>query len=786
MQKSLVIVESPAKAKTINRYLGPGFVVKASMGHVRDLPKTKLGVDIEHDFEPSYVVIPDKKAVIGELRKIAQDAETIILAADPDREGEAISWHLSVLFEDLGKPTHRALFHEITKKAVEEAFQHLGMLDRNKISAQQTRRILDRLVGYKISPLLWKKIGGKNLSAGRVQSIALRLICDREKEIKAFVQEEYWSIAARLEASAPPPFKADVAKADGKKLKVGTGDEAGRIAADLRSSAFVLDKINVRTKHRQPSPPYITSTLQQDGFRLLSFPVKKTMIVAQHLYEGLEIGDRGLVGLITYMRTDSFRVSEEAVRGARDFIGRTFGPAYVPASRHVFKNKKKSQDAHEAIRPTFFDLPPDVVAPYLKKEELRVYTLIWTRFIASQMSAAKIEETEFEISATPAAPSAAEADTRAAGAPFASRYDLKVKGEVIRFNGFLALSGNQKSDESVLPPARPGEALKLLEVETKQNFTQPPPRYSEASLVKELEAKGIGRPSTYAPIIDALHKRVYVVRDQGKFVPTELGMFVTDYLVQNFAHIMEVKFTARMEEELDKVEDGEQGWVESLREYYSVLEQDLVQAQAQAGVKDNGGIPAQDPCPKCGKPVLIKGGRYGHYKVCTGAPDCDYKQSLGKKEPQLLDENCPECGAPLVVRWGRYGQFTACSKYPECKYVKKDRVDTGIACPLECGGTLLRRKSKRGRYFYGCSSFPKCRFATWDEPVDQPCPKCGKRVLLRKTRVKTGTVVSCRDESCGYKQEIEPPAPAPAPAEGEQPGRTPGREGAPPDHDKGA
>jgi DNA topoisomerase-1 len=412
------------------------------------------------------------------------------------------------------------------------------------------------------------------------------------------------------------------------------------------------------------------------------------------------------------------------------------------------------------------------------------------------MSGAKIEETEFEIAATPgtapAAPSDAAAITGApAGAtPFASRYDLKVKGEVVRFDGFLALAGNQKSDEAALPPAKPGEILKLLEVETKQNFTQPPPRYTEASLVKELEAKGIGRPSTYAPIIDALHKRVYVVRDQGKFVPTELGMFVTDYLVQNFAHLMEVKFTARMEEELDKIEDGEQPWVESLREYYGVLDQDLVLAQAQAGVKDNGGIPSQDPCPKCGKPVLIKGGRYGHYRICTGAPDCDYKQSLGKKEPQLLDENCPECGAQLVVRWGRYGQFTACSKYPECKYVKKDRVDTGIACPLECGGTLLRRKSKRGRYFYGCSSFPKCRFATWDDPVDQPCPKCGKRVLLRKTRVKTGTVISCRDEACGYKQEVETPAepaPASAPAAPETPGAAPGTTegGAPPGHDQG-
>ena len=785
MQKSLVIVESPAKAKTINRYLGPGFLVKASMGHVRDLPKTKLGVDVEKDFAPSYTIIPDKKKVVAELRKAAEDAETIILAADPDREGEAISWHLSVLFEDLNKTIHRVLFHEITKKAVEEAFQHLGTLDQNKINAQQTRRILDRLVGYKISPLLWKKIGGKNLSAGRVQSIALRLICDREKEIKAFVQEEYWSIAARLEASAPPAFKAELVKADGKKLKVETGEKAERIAADLRSAAFVLDKVNVRTKSRQPGPPYITSTLQQDGFRLLSYPVKKTMIVAQHLYEGLEIGDRGLVGLITYMRTDSFRISDEALQGARDTIARTYPPAYLPASPPVFKNKKASQDAHEAIRPTSFDLPPDVVAPYLKKEELRLYTLIWNKFIASQMSPAKIEETAFEISATPNAPAGA-AETHAP-APFASKYELKTKGEVIRFDGFLALAGNQKKEDEILPAAKPGEVLRLLEVETKQNFTQPPPRYTEASLVKELEAKGIGRPSTYAPIIDALHKRVYVIRDQSKFLPTELGMFVTDYLVQNFAHLMEIKFTALMEEELDRISDGEKNWIEFLRNYYQILEQDLVQAQAQAGVTANGvGIPAEDPCPKCGKQVVIKGGRFGPFKSCTGYPDCDYKQSLGKKEPQLLDELCPECGASLVLRWGRYGPFTACSKYPECKYVKKERTDTGIVCPLDCGGTMLRRKSKRGRFFYGCSSFPKCKFATWDELIDQPCPKCGKRVLLRKVRVKTGTQICCRDEACGYKQAVETPVEPAKAEEAKAEAKAAAAGEAPPDHDQGA
>ena len=733
MSKSLVIVESPAKAHTINRYLGPGYIVKASMGHVRDLPKSKLGVDIEHDFIPNYVVIPERKKTVSELQKIAGESAEVILAADPDREGEGISWHLSRLLEESNPNIRRAVFHEITKQAIEEAFQHLGTLDENMIKAQQTRRILDRLVGYQISPLLWKKIG-KGLSAGRVQSIALRLICDREKEIRAFKAEEYWSVTAELEASGPPPFKAGLNKLDGKKFKVADGAKAKEIVDGLKEKPFILEDVRVREKKRHPGPPYITSTLQQDSFRLLQFPVKKTMFLAQKLYEGLPIGDRGLVGLITYMRTDSVRIADSALAGARKYIESRYSTQYVPAHANVFKNKKKTQDAHEAIRPTSLDLPPEAVKPFLKKEEYDVYRLIWNKFIASQMSPAAVEETEFTITA--------------------DRCEFKAKGEVIRFNGYFVMYPSLDKDTAQLPKAEKGETLKLLGLETKQNFTQPPSRYTEGSLVKELEAKGIGRPSTYAPIISTLQDRVYVIKEKGKFVPTELGMFVTDFLVTNFSDLMEVKFTALMEEELDKIGDGEQDWLASLRRYNDLLSQDLAKAGEVKSVRGQG-IPVDEKCPKCDKPLVIRSGRFGRFKACSGYPECTFKESLAKSETTTLEEKCPTCGAPLVQRRGRYGLFVACSSYPACKYIQKkksEKVETGIACPLGCGGALLKRTTRRGKFFYGCSRFPKCRFATWDEPVNRPCPTCAKPIVLRKKQ-KDGTfLVHCLDEKCGYKE----------------------------------
>ena len=736
MQKSLVIVESPAKAHTINRYLGNDYVVKASMGHVRDLPKSTLGVDVSHDFAPHYVVIPDRKKTVAELHKAAKEAAAVILAADPDREGEAISWHLSELLKDANPNIRRVLLNEITKKAVEEAFEQQRDIDPDKIRAQQARRILDRLVGYLISPLLWKKIG-KGLSAGRVQSIALRLICDREKEIRNFAQEEYWSIAALLEASEPPPFKASLVKIDGKKAKIPDSASAETIVAELKQAPFLLEDIKVQEKKRHPGPPYITSTLQQDGFRLLQFPVKKTMAVAQRLYEGLPIGERGLVGLVTYMRTDSVRISEGALAWARNYIETAFSKDHVPPHAHIYKNKRKAQDAHEAIRPTSPDLPPAAVQPYLKKDELDLYTLIWNRFIASQMSPAVVEETEFTIQAV--------------------RCQFKAKGEVVRFAGFYALYPNLGKDAESLPKAQKGETLRVLGIEPKQNFTQPPPRYTEGSLVKELEAKGIGRPSTYAPIISTLQDRTYVVKDKGKFVPTDLGMYVTDYLVSHFSDLMEVKFTARMEEELDRIGEGEKDWLDYMRGYFSLLTADLTKAGQSESVKGKG-IPIEEKCPKCGQPLVIREGRFGRFKACSGYPGCTFKESLRKTETKNLDEICPSCGAQLVQKRGRYGYFVACSTYPKCKYIKKTEAakrETGIGCPLGCGGMILERKTRRGKTFYGCSRFPKCRFATWDEPLNRLCPKCGQPVLLRKVR-KNATTVYCRDEKCGFKETSGP------------------------------
>ena len=752
MGKSLVIVESPAKAKTVNHYLGEDYIVKASMGHVRDLPQKKLGVDVQADFQPTYEIIPDKKKVVADLKKTAKASDRVILAADPDREGEAISWHLSQLIQEDNPHISRAVFHEITKEGVEEAFKHLGQLDENKIQAQQTRRILDRLVGYTISPLLWKKIG-KGLSAGRVQSVALRLICEREKEIKAFVSEEYWTIAAQLEAEFPPPFKAALAKIDGKKAKVKNGDEARAVVAACEKGPFVLEGIRIQEKSRQPGPPYITSTLQQDAFRILRFPVKKTMFIAQKLYEGLEIGELGQTGLITYMRTDSVRISEGARAAAKKYIEQAYSPAHVPAKPHAFKNPKKAQDAHEAIRPAHLDFPPDRVKPFLKKEEYDLYRMIWNRFVASQMAAAVIEETDFDISVKALANEAQPMDATRAPEVKPPVYGFKAKGEVIKFDGFLAAYPNGNGEKELLPKAREGETLKLIGLDPKQKFTEPPPRYTEGTLVKELESRGIGRPSTYAPIITTLQDRTYVIRDKGKFTPTELGMYVTDFMLKFFADLMDYEFTAHMEEELDQIGDGEQKWVDSLREYYALLEKDLKAGQETEGVKKTG-IPIDEKCPKCGQPLVIKDGRFGRFKACSGYPGCNFRESLNKKESKPLDEKCPQCGAMLVQKFGKYGPFVACSDYPKCKYIKKENMDTGIDCPLACGGKILRRKTRRGKLFYGCSNYPKCTFATWDEPVNRPCPACGQKFLLKKNLMRGDPYVHCWNEKCAFKETV--------------------------------
>ncbi len=732
MEKSLVIVESPAKAKTINRYLGPKYLVRASMGHVCDLPKSKLGVDIDNDFKPTYIILPKRRKLIKNLQRLASECHEIFLAADPDREGEAICWHLSQLLEKFNPNIRRVLLYEITKKAVEEAFSQPGRLDENKIKAQQTRRILDRLMGYLISPLLWEKIG-HGLSAGRVQSVALRLICEREREIRNFVPEEYWTITAFLEASQPPAFKANLEKIDGKKVKLPTKIKADEVLEELRNCQFLHKDIKIEEKKRNPLPPYITSTLQQDAFRLLHFSVTKTMAIAQRLYEGLPIGERGPVGLITYMRTDSVRISPVALSWARTLIEKNFGREYLPPKARVFKNKSQAQDAHEAIRPTSPELTPEAVKPYLKKDEYELYRLIWNRFLASQMAAAVVEATEFVIEA--------------------GRYEFKAKGQVIKFPGYLKLFPETMDKDEILPQAKPGEILKLIDLEAKQNFTQPPPRYTEGSLVRELEAKGIGRPSTYAPIIATLQDRVYVIKEKGKFIPTELGLFVTDFLITHFPDLMDVKFTAQMEAELDKISQGEQQWLEALRNFYELLKKDLEKGKEADTVKGKG-IPTEEKCPLCGQPLVIKMGRYGQFKACSAFPACQYKESLKKNEAKKLEERCPHCGSNLVSRKGPFGFFIACSNYPRCYYVKKNIESTGLACPYNCGGLIIKRKTKRGKFFYGCSQYPKCQFATWDEPIHQPCPRCGQPVIWQK-RLRGGRIEQyCLNKECNYKSEI--------------------------------
>lgn len=733
MAKRLVIVESPAKARTVHKFLGPDYLVMASMGHIRDLPKKEMGIDIEHDFKPVYEVIPEKKKTVSELQKSAKECESVFLAADPDREGEAICWHLETLLKDFNENINRVIFHEITKGAIGDAFSHAGEIDQGKIEAQQTRRLLDRLVGYLISPLLWKKIG-RGLSAGRVQSIAMRLICEREKEIRDFIPEEYWTVTAELEASQPPSFKANLVKIDYKKTKIEDGKSAEKIASELRDATYTLENVDVKEKKRNPAPPYITSTLQQEGFRLYHFPVKRTMSIVQRLYEGMEIGEQGLVGLITYIRTDSVRVSDEAISGARKFITDNYSKEYAPVEPRIYKNKRRAQDAHEAIRPTTFSLPPEAVKPYLKKEEYNLYRIIWNRFIASQMSSAEVEETVFDISA--------------------GKYQFQTKGEVIKFDGFLALTAKEKKEEKILPKVEAGEELKLLDLESKQNFTQAPPRFTEGSLVKELEAKGVGRPSTYAPIIATLQNRAYVVKEKGKFIPTDLGLFVTDFLLENFSDLMEYEFTVRLEEELDRISERELNWVDYLKSYYALLDKDLQQAMGVESVKATG-IPLEDACPDCGRKLVIKEGRYGRFKACSGYPDCEYKESLVKKEVKPLDETCPECGSQMVMRTGRYGNFVACSNYPECKYVKKEKKDTGIPCPQECGGTIVRKKTRKGKIFWGCSKYPECDYATWDEPLKQPCPQCGRKFILRRNVIRGDPFLHCSNEECDYKETVE-------------------------------
>jgi DNA topoisomerase I len=749
--KSLVIVESPAKAKTISKILGKDFEVKASVGHVKDLPVKEMGIDIENNFEPNFLIIPGKEKVIRELKKASKKAATVYLAPDPDREGEAIAWHIAEEVDGRKKSIFRIKFNEITKDAVREAIRNPGSIDMKKVDAQLARRVLDRLAGYELSPLLWRKVR-RGLSAGRVQSVAVRLVVDREREIEAFTPEEYWSINAEFEGSIKPQFWARLARYEDRKAEIKDSETAEGVVSGLRSGEFVLARIERKQRKRMPSPPFITSTLQQEAARKLRFTAKKTMVVAQQLYEGVELGEEGSTGLITYMRTDSIRIAEEARNGAKEFIEKNHGGEYIPEKPNIFKSKATAQEAHEAIRPTYLSRGPENIKQFLSKDQYSLYKLIWNRFIASQMAPARLEQTTFEINC---GKEACGKDTV-----------FRASGTVVKFQGFMVLytEGTDEvldENEAILPNLKEGEKLSLLQIQPKQHFTQPPPRYSEATLVKALEDKGIGRPSTYAAILSTIQDRKYVHKTEGKFAPTELGVVVNDLLVDRFSELMDVGFTAKMEESLDHIEEGNLEWVKVVRDFYDPFHKKLTEALAIPGKVKPQDIPTEDLCEKCGKPMVIRWGRHGRFMACSGFPECKNTRPLeGEKqgaEAIETDEKCPKCGSPMVLKSGRFGKFFACSQYPECKTTKP--VATGVKCPQD-GGDLVERRSKRGKPFWSCSNYPKCTFATWYKPVPEKCPQCGAEFLVEK-RNKAGEVsMACLNKECGYVREVKEEEPS--------------------------
>src|SRR6187431_267268 len=826
MAKNLVIVESPAKAKTINKYLGKDYLVKASIGHIKDLPSKGLGVDVDDNFQPTYGLIPDSKKrnnkkIVAELKKAAKEAEAIYLAADPDREGEAICQHLAeeIVPKKPAKPAYRVMFNEITKRAVNAAFDNPRQIDENLVDAQQARRVLDRLVGYKVSPLLCRTIGGR-LSAGRVQSVALRMVVEREREIEQFVKTEYWTIGANLSAKLPPAFDARLFKIgdqtvktsgfdqDLKKNEVLINDEtkAGEIVAEAEKQSFVVSDVTTKERKRNPVPPFITSKLQQEASRKLGFAVKKTMMLAQKLYEGIEIGGDEVVGLITYMRTDSIRVADSALGEVRDYINGQYGGNYLPEKAVYYRSKKDAQDAHEAIRPTEVARTPDSLAKYLKPEELKLYRLIWQRFVASQMMPALFDQTTIDIQA--------------------GRFIFRSTGSVQKFDGFLKVyqeGRDEKTEEDeeaerTLPPVEKGEKLGLNKITPEQHFTDPPPRFTEATLVKALEEKGIGRPSTYAAIMTTIQAREYVEKLQGRFHPTALGTTVSDLLIKGgFDDLFNESYTARMEEELDEIEDGKIPWTKALREFYDKFEGDLKQFQKYIKDIKEKSVPTEEVCLKCntpgmvqkwgrfgpylkclnceatrdaeppansdgagnsseqqapgeetepevcelcGKPMQLKRGRFGPFLGCTGYPECRNIRKIAKSgaaapAPVPIDEKCPVDGAQLVKRFGRFGEFISCSNYPKCKYIKQETV--GVSCPRPgCKGEIVVKKSKRGKAFYGCSEYPNCNVVYWDKPVLETCPDCNAPFLLEKTTKKQGTFRYCANEDCGYKSNEAP------------------------------
>jgi DNA topoisomerase-1 len=810
MAKALVVVESPAKAKTINKYLGRDYKVIASMGHIRDLPKSKLGVDVDNDFEETYESLESRKKVIKELKDAAKDATDIYVATDPDREGEAIGWHLTQELKGKRRKIHRLTFNEITKKAVQDALNHPRAIDEKMVAAQRARRVLDRLVGYKISPLLWDKVR-RGLSAGRVQSVALKLICDREREIEKFVPVEYWHLFARLAGPQPPEFEAKLHKKSGENLVPANEGETNAVLKELEGAKWTVSSVTTKERKRHAAPPFITSKLQQTA----RFPVKKTMMLAQQLYEG-GIDIPGLTGgLITYMRTDSVRIADEALTAVREYIPKAFGPDYLPEKPNFYKSKADAQDAHEAIRPTSMEHDPETVKQYLTADQYSLYRLIWNRFVASQMPPATFDETTVDITA--------------------GDYLFRVKGTVPKFAGWMATYGltpgeteqkentsaGDKSDgddddaaSGVLPPLTEGDVLELKQLRPEQKFTQPPARFSEATLVKELEDNGIGRPSTYASIIGVLQDREYAHKVEGRFKPSALGMMITDLLTKSFDDIIDVDYTRSLEDDLDKIEQGKGNYAKMLAEFYKKFKKDLTRAgkemidlkkgieigekcdkcgsemlkrvgkfgpfiacsgypdctntrevEVQEPESENGDEEIE-PCENCGKPMAVKRGRFGQFLACTGYPECKTTRKLiatkqgglkAAKPDQILDELCPRCNANLVIKQGRYGEFTACTKYPECKYVK--HKTTGVKCPKDAdkGGEVVERKSRRGKIFFGCSNYPDCDFVLWNRPFDEKCPQCGAPFLVEKITKKHGRQLLCNNEDCDYVRSEELP-----------------------------
>jgi DNA topoisomerase I len=740
-KRPLVVVESPTKVKTIAKYLDGKYVVKASMGHVRDLPKSQLGVDPRKNFKPKYVVTPTKKKVLDDLVKAAEKADTLYVATDPDREGEAIGWHLAQELPIQKKNVFRITFNEITERAVKAAFTKPGRIDLKKVDAQQARRVLDRLVGYSLSPLLWDKIQ-RGLSAGRVQSVAVRLIVDREREIQAFNPVEYWTLHARLKAQLPPEFIATLREVAGEKAALATGEATQALVDSLAGTPFVVRSVTRGERKRNPAPPFITSTLQQDAGRKLGFSAKKTMTVAQQLYEGIEVGGEGPVGFITYMRTDSVRVAAEAQQEARQWATERIGAEYVPEAPPAYKSRGSAQEAHEAIRPSDVRRDPRSVAGFLTKDQLALYRLVWERFMASQLMPAVYDTVAADITAGPTV--------------------FRAQGQTMKFKGFTAVYVESREEEaadedaeSAVPPLEEGEVLTLLGLDPKQHFTQPPPRFTEASLIKALEELGIGRPSTYASILGTIiNDRGYVHRERRTLFPTELGMAVTDKLMPFFGDIMDVGFTAQMEDHLDKVEEGELGWVETVKEFYEPFKRDLARAKKEMG-SEKAGVPIGEACPEDGGDLIERRGRFGKFIACSNYPDCKYKRNLPgseRAEDQPTDEICPTCGRPMVIKHGRFGKFIACSGYPECKTTKP--VTLGIACP-ECDkGQMVERRSRKGRTFFGCSAYPDCKFVLWQRPVAEPCPKCAAPFLTE--RVARGRRVQrCWREGCDFSREAE-------------------------------